>query len=200
MLEDFEFSYSINKEEKIICFYYIIEKKVGVKAKISLPDYTIDTSDILFGLIERYYGIQEIADFDKVCLDLLDSLPGNLHAYPEITILYNMSNEDILGSVDLDNLDSYDGDMMKMENGELVLYSDLENHVIIESQNKLESGETIYSCMIDRNESEKIPNLFDDESNSPNASFAKEFVLRVLEITKRKPKGYLRELKKHYEK
>ncbi len=189
MLKDFEFSYSVNEEERTLYFYYIIKKNMGTKIKIKLPDYIKDTSQILSSLIP-YYG-REIEDFDTVCLDLLDKLPGNLHMYPEITILYNMSNKDVLGSVDLDNLDDYNGDMLRIFNGKLDNYTDYKHRIVIRTYEDMDK-KSKYSALVMRSgdKCDFIPSLYEDESKSPYVLFAREFVDKLDAIrTKRVFKG-----------
>ena len=185
--EEFDFSYSIDNEENAIYFYYIIRKNMGTKIKIKLPDYIKDTAPILSNLIS-YYG-KNIEDFDKICLELLDNLPGNLHMYPEIVILYDNSNKDVLGNVDIDELDNYNGDMFIMHNGKLDKYFDSKHRIgitgVLDLNNKVD-----YLAYIVRssNACECIPSLYESDSNSPYVIFGKEFISELDAIRTKKVK------------
>lgn len=168
-----------------ILYYNRIKSDLGVKFIIVHPDnMTVKAKTKIYSKlsVNCIPGLCKNKDYDfaSICLNTLDILPGNIKDYFKIIILYDNSNEDKIYSLDLDDLDNYDGDIFEMDNGVLVNYVDSKNSVIIKQCPIVDSSEDIYSCYINNSSRQLIPSIFDEPSNSIYVDFARRFIESVV--------------------
>lgn len=178
--------------KKTILYYNRIKENLGVKFIIECSDdiNSDEMTDIYSKLsISCIPSLNTDKEYNlyNVCLDTLRLLPEKLNRYPRILVLYDDSKDDKIYNIGVSELDNYTGDIMEVQNGELVIYSDSMNHVMIKGETDSINDDT-YSCCIDRgnNKSEFVPSLYDESSNSPYVNFAKQFVTEFNNIKKNK--------------
>lgn len=169
--------FNITVEDNVIKFYYIIKNKIGTKIRIELPDNFQEKSELLLGLT-ALHG-QEIEDFDQVCLTLLQILPGDLAKYRNIKVLYDNSNNDRLGNVDLDNTDDYYGDIFEIVDGAFVCYADSRQQVIIRPVDMEDQG-IIYSCYVTNGSRRYISSIFEEQPTSRHVTFSRNLMANII--------------------
>lgn len=163
---------------KTVLYYNRIKDNLGVKFIIECSDDV--TSDEITDIYSKL-SISCIPSLNEgkkynlsdICLDTLNILPGNLSRYPRIIMLYDDSKVDKIYNIGIEELDNYDGDMMEICDGNLTVYSDSSNNIIIRGFEEKDSDEISYCCMLKNGE---FLSLFEDDSNSPYVIFARQFV------------------------